>query len=173
MLFRSDLPWQAIAYGRRAATLIRTREIVPGMVSAAKILFRAEGMNSSLLVTEEGGLRVFYVSGKSEASSGPADMRLQRLMGHLPALLHPDPKDVLVVGFGSGVTAGSFVPYPGVRNIVVSELEPEVPEATSKYFHDENYGVAADRRTRFVYDDARHFILTSREKFDEIGRAHV
>ena len=106
----SDLPWQAVAYGRRAATLIRSREIAPGMISPATILYRAEGMNSSLLVTEESGLRVFYVSGKSEASSGGADTRLQRMIGHMPALLHENPRDVLVVGFGSGVTAGSFVP---------------------------------------------------------------
>ena len=36
-------------------------------------------------------------------------------MGHLPALIHADPKSVLTVGFGAGVTAGSFVPYPEVE----------------------------------------------------------
>ena len=92
----AELPWQAVAYGRRSATLIRTREIVPGMISPAQILYRDEGMNSSLLVTEENGLRVFYVSGKSEASSGSADMRLQRMIGHMPALIHTNPRNVLV-----------------------------------------------------------------------------
>ena len=91
----AELPWQAVAYGRRSATLIRTREIVPGMISPAQILYRDEGMNSSLLVTEENGLRVFYVSGKSEASSGSADMRLQRMIGHMPALIHTNPHNVL------------------------------------------------------------------------------
>ena len=58
--------------------------------------------------------RNFHVSGKVEASSEPQDMRLQRMLGHLPALVHPDPRSVLVVGCGAGVTAGSFTVYPGI-----------------------------------------------------------
>ena len=61
------------------------------------------------------GKRYFHVSGKVEASTEPYDMRLQRMLGHLPALIHPNPKSVLIVGFGAGVTAGTFVVHPGSR----------------------------------------------------------
>ena len=70
-----------------------------------------EGISSSIVIARRREQRFFYVSGKSEASTAPLDMRLQRMMGHIPALLHRDPRSVLVVGFGAGVTAGSFVPY--------------------------------------------------------------
>ena len=53
------------------------------------------------------------MSGKVEASTEPYDMRLQRMLGHMPALMHQDPKSVLIVGFGAGVTAGRFVVHPG------------------------------------------------------------
>jgi spermidine synthase len=46
-------------------------------------------------------------------------MRLQRMLGHIPALLHPHPQSVLVVGCGAGVTAGSFVTYPEIDKIVI------------------------------------------------------
>ncbi len=46
----------------------------------------------------------FHVSGKVEASTEPYDMRLRRMLGHMPALLHAKPRSVLVVGFGAGVT---------------------------------------------------------------------
>ena len=70
---------------------------------------RAEGLNASIAVSEsEGGIRNFHVSGKVEASTEVHDMRLQRLLGHVSALMHPQPRTVLVVGFGAGVTAGSF-----------------------------------------------------------------
>ncbi len=111
---------------------------------------------------------MFHVSGKIEASSEPGDMRNQRLLGHLPALLHGNPKSVLVVGFGAGVTAGSFVLYPEVERIVIVEIEPLIPAKVAPLFKKENYDVLNDPRVRIVHDDARHFILTTTEKFDVI-----
>jgi spermidine synthase len=75
---------------------------------------------------------------------------------------------VLVVGFGAGVTAGSFVLYPGIKRIVICELEPLIPKSVGPFFSKENYDILHDPRVEFVYDDARHFILTTREKFDVI-----
>jgi spermidine synthase len=129
----------------------------------------AEGMNASIAVTEEiSGYRNFHVSGKVEASTEPQDMRLQRLLGHLSALMHDNPKSVLVVGFGAGVTAGSISIHPTMERMVICEMEPQIPKIVSKYFSDANYGVADNRKVSIVYDDARHYVLTTREKFDVI-----
>jgi spermidine synthase len=95
-------------------------------------------------------------------------MRLQRMLGHLPALLHPKPRSVLVVGFGAGVTAGSFVLHPEVRRIVICEMERMIPPVATRYFAKENNNVLNDPRVEMVYDDARHYVLTTREKFDVI-----
>jgi len=160
----SDVPWQVIAYGRRVAPVLRGLDLS----AEGKPLFVGEGMNSSVVITDRGGQRFFYVSGKSEASSALLDMRLQRMMGHLPALIHRQPRSVLVVGFGAGVTAGSFVQYPDVESIVVCELESMIPPASDEFFSTQNYHVLRDHRTRMIYDDARHFILTTPEKFDLI-----
>jgi spermidine synthase len=128
-----------------------------------------EGINASIAVTEEvGGYRSFHVSGKVEASTEPQDMRLQRLLGHLSALMHDNPKNVLVVGFGAGVTAGAISIHPTVERMVICEMEPLIPKIVSKYFTDANYGVAENRKVSIVYDDARHYVLTTREKFDVI-----
>jgi predicted membrane-bound spermidine synthase len=93
------------------------------------------------------------VSGKAEASSAAADMRLERMMGHVPGLLHPHPRSVLTVGFGAGVTAGSFVPYPDVESLVICELEPLIPPASTEFFSRENNSVMREPRTRIVYDE--------------------
>jgi spermidine synthase len=135
---------------------------------AAKILYAGEGMNSSIAVSENEGARYFHVSGKFEAGSRPTDMRLQRMLGHLPALLNEKPRSVLVVGFGAGVTAGTFVTYPEIERIVICEIEPLIPKMVSGFFSNENYNVVKDPRVEIVYDDARRFILTSKEKFDII-----
>jgi spermidine synthase len=162
----ADIPWQAVAYGRRIAPILHDS----GGAGDAQAgpLYLGEGINSSVVITKVGSQRFFYVSGKSEASTAPLDMRLQRMMGNLPALLHRQPRSVLIVGFGAGVTAGSFVPYPEVQNIVVCELESLIPPASDRYFGDENKHVLRDSRTRVINDDARHYILTAPEKFDVI-----
>ena len=136
---------------------------------APNALYWGEGMNASIAVTEEAnGNRNFHVSGKVEASTEPQDMRLQRLLGHLSALMHDNPKDVLVVGFGAGVTAGAISIHPTVERMVICEMEPLIPKIVSKYFSNANYGVAESRKVSIVYDDARHYVLTTREKFDVI-----
>jgi spermidine synthase len=150
------LPWELVAYGR----------YLPTRIGQADILYMGEGMNASIAVSMlDNGVRNFHVSGKVEASSGPQDMRLQRMLGHMPALLHPRPRSVLVVGCGAGVTAGSFVLHPDVERIVICEIEPLIPPTAAKYFGGENHRVLDDPRVEVVYDDARHFILTTQERF--------
>jgi len=162
-----DVPWQVIAYGRRIAPIIRAFDLYD-RANPTRVMFRGEGLNSSVLIAERAGQRHFYVSGKAEASTAILDMRLERMMGHLPALIHPRPQSVLVVGFGAGVTAGSFTRYPELQNLVICELERFIPPASTQYFGKENYSVLRDPHTRMVYDDARHYIFTAREKFDVI-----
>jgi spermidine synthase len=133
-------------------------------------LYVGEGLHASIAVTEDfNGWRNFHVSGKVEASTEPQDMRLQRLLGHLTGLMHEGgPESVLVVGFGAGTTAGALSIHPSVERIVVCELEPLIPAVVSAYFSDVNYAVAENPDVEFVYDDARHYVLTTRERFDVI-----
>jgi spermidine synthase len=155
----SDVPGELIAYGRSIA--VKT--------GLSEVLFTAEGMNSSIAITRwNDGAIQFHVSGKVEASTEPYDMRLQRMLGHLPALIHGQPRSALIVGFGAGVTAGTFVLHPSMQRIVICEMEPVIPKTAKKYFHAQHYDVLDDRRTQVIYDDARHYILTTPEKFDII-----
>jgi spermidine synthase len=153
------VPDELIAYGRRIAT----------MHGMSKILYTAEGRNTSIAVSQwNDGAVQFHVAGKVEASTEIYDMKLQRMLGHLPALIHANPRSVLIVGFGAGVTAGSFTTYPNISRIVICELEPLIPPTSTRYFAKENYNVINDKRTEIIYDDARHFVAATPEKFDII-----
>ena len=156
----AKVPGELIAYGRYMVSWL----------GGTQVLYTGEGMNSSVAVTKtlSNDAINFHVSGKIEASSEAQDMRLQRMLGHLPALVHPNPRSVLMVGCGAGVTAGSFTVYPGITNITICEMEPLVPPLAARYFAAENHGVISDPRTHVIFDDARHYILTSHDKFDII-----
>jgi len=91
------------------------------------------------------------------------------MVGHLPALLHPNPKKILGIGFGAGVSAGSFTRYPSVTSITVCEIEPAIPPTSSRFFAADDNNVYHDPRTRIVFDDARHYMMTTKETYDIIA----
>jgi spermidine synthase len=154
------VPGALIAYGRQIETFS----------PSSHILLTAEGRNSSVAIGlyNDGSVEI-DVNGHVEATNEPFDMKLQRMVGHLPALLHPNPKSVLGIGFGAGVSAGTFTRYPTIGKITVCEIEPRIPPISARFFAKENYGVFRNPRTHIVYDDARHYLLTTTEKFDIIA----
>lgn len=150
---------ELIAYGRRTASYNNQYQVLESH----------EGQNTSIAITRwhDGSIQ-FHVAGKVEASDNPYDMRLQRMLGYLPILFHPNPKSVLIVGFGAGVTAGAFMTYPTMDRIVICEMEPKIPPTTTKWFGRQNHNVLNAPKTQIYYDDARHYVLTTKEKFDII-----
>ena len=174
----SPTPWGLIAYGRFMATY--GGRLVPGITEEKDVpsgggrpdifcTYMGEGMSGSAVVTmSKTGVRCFHSAGKVQASSDPQDMRLQRMLGHISALLHPKPRSVLVVGCGAGVTAGTFLLHPSIERIIICEIEPLVPKFVAPKFKTENYDVVNDPRVEVVYDDARHYIRTTKRKFDII-----
>ncbi|HEV8549166.1 MAG TPA: fused MFS/spermidine synthase, partial [Polyangiaceae bacterium] len=128
----------------------------------------SEGAASTVAVhVGSDGYRNFHVSGRVEATDNPSDLRTERLIGHLSGLPHPHPESVLVVGMGGGISAGALSLYPEIKRIVICEIEPRVVGAT-RLFADKNYHVLDSPKVEVVFDDARHFLATTREKFDII-----
>ncbi len=153
------LPGVLVAYGRYAATWVgvNTVEYVGEGVTAAVAVSR----------TPEGVLN-YHNAGKIQASSEPQDMRLQRMLGHITTLVPRNPSRVLVIGCGAGVTAGAVSIDPMVKAQTIAEIEPLVPQVVSTHFSEHNFDVVRNPKVRIHLDDARHFLLTTDEKFDAI-----
>jgi spermidine synthase len=148
-----------IAYGRYAATWVGKGDIV----------YAAEGLNSSVAVSSfPNGVLTFHVAGKIQASNVPRDMRLQRMLGHLTTLTTANPRSVLVIGCGAGITAGAVSIDPRVDRETIVEIEPLVPKAASAYFSEPNFGVLHNPKVQVRIDDGRHYLMTTRERFDGI-----
>ena len=153
------VPGLLVAYGRYAAT----------WVGLSNIIYVGEGLNAFVAVSElPSGVRNYHNAGKVQASSEPQDMRLQRMLGHLTHLIPKNPSNALVIGFGAGVTAGSVSIGPAVKTMTIAEIEPLVPRVVSTYFSQYNYDVARNPKVTIHLDDARHFLLTTDQKFDAI-----
>ena len=154
------LPPLLVAYGRHAANWSG---------KAGDIFYVGEGANSSVAVSRtDGGILNYHNAGKIQASSQPQDMRLQRMLGHLTTLVPGSPRSVLVIGCGAGVTAGAVSLDPAVEKVTIAEIEPLVPKAAGEFFAAANADVIHNPKVRVRIDDARHFLLTTKETFDAI-----
>ncbi len=153
------VPGELIAYGR----------YVPSQQGQSQVIYSGEGWNASVAVTERpNGVLNYHNAGKVQASSEPQDMRLQRMLGHLTTLIPKNPRKVVVIGCGAGVTAGAVSIDPAVQDQTIAEIEPLVPEVVSTYFSEHNFAVVTNPKVRVHIDDARHFLQTTDERFDAI-----
>ena len=131
-----------------------------------QLLFYRDGPGATVSVTRDGDNIALRVNGKVDASTDPADMPTQLMLGHLPLLLHPDPRAVLVIGLGGGTTAGAVARHP-IERLDVVEIEAAVIEA-SRFFTRENGDVLKDSRLRMAIADGRNYLLTTPERYDMI-----
>ncbi|MEM7012295.1 MAG: fused MFS/spermidine synthase [Verrucomicrobiota bacterium] len=114
----------------------------------------------------DGSLRIkvnnFYALGNSSAAES------ERFQSHLPLLVHPEPKDVFYLGMGTGITAGGSMQHDLVESVTVTELVPDVIDASEKHFEKYLNGLFEDKRVRVVAEDGRHYLAATREEFDVI-----
>jgi spermidine synthase len=131
------------------------------------VLYAEEGLTASVYVADqpEYGNRYLSVNGKIEAST-TADLDTQLMCAHLPLLLHPDPRDVMIIGLASGITVGAAATHP-VDSLRVVEVEKAMVPA-AELFAEHNNRVLEDPRLTLSINDARNELEFSPETYDVI-----
>jgi spermidine synthase len=125
-----------------------------------------EGSSGTLAVVERKGNFRMKVN-NSYTLGGSATRKNEQRQGHLPLLIHPDPKRVFFLGLGTGITAGAALDHP-VEEVTVAELLPEAIEGARTYFQPFLNGLFEDRRARVIHEDGRHFLTGTNRKFDVV-----
>lgn len=147
---------------------IKSKDIWKLSMQQFDMLFHRAGAIATVAVMDApDGVRFLTINGKTDASTGErSDMRTQVMIAQLPMLIHEQPDRVLVVGLGSGVTAGSALTH---ENALVDcvEIVPEVIEA-ARFFHHANNQALDNPRLHLIARDARNFLLTHDQKYDVI-----
>jgi spermidine synthase len=128
---------------------------------------RDEGVQTTVSVhVRELGSRQLYLDGLHQASDGRDVVLLHRQIGHVPVLLHPNPRRALVIGLGGGATAGAVSLHPALAVDVV-ELAGGVVKAAEWFTHI-NEDVLRRPTVRLHLDDARNHLLLRRGRYDVI-----
>ena len=140
---------------------------------SAQILFVREGRAATVTVIDQGGpkgaYRDMFLNGVEEASTRYYHVQLFKLLGILPLLIHEthQPKEVLVIAFGAGITAGSVLASDQVSSLDVVDLNPDVEEIND-LFSEVNGDVYHQPLFNFHNDDGRNYLVTSNKRYDVI-----
>ncbi|MDP9192844.1 MAG: fused MFS/spermidine synthase [Acidobacteriota bacterium] len=128
--------------------------------------WEAEGVESSVSIAHSDGY-AFIVNGKSDGHAR-LDAGTQVMGGLLPAILHPNPKTAVVIGLGTGSTAGWLGAVPSIERLDVVEIEPSIvymAELSTPVNHD----VIHNQKVNIVIGDGREFLLARGQKYDIIS----
>lgn len=133
----------------------------------SEIVLARDGLTASVLVARQPAAKNLYlaVNGKTDASSR-VDLETQLMAGHIPLLLHPSPRDVLVVGLASGISVGAVAAHP-VDRIRVVEVEAAMIDA-ARLFGPYNGNVLDDPRLAISVNDARNELQFNSSTYDVI-----
>jgi spermidine synthase len=136
-----------------------------------RLIFYREGAGGTVAVAEQqSGEHVFrrlYIQGVSNSGDAMTSLRYMRLQALLPLLIHRrEPRSVLVIGYGTGITAGAALRNAQVTRVICAELLPSVIEAGT--FFPENYKASSDPRMQIRIRDGRQELLRSSERYDLI-----
>lgn len=127
--------------------------------------FFTEDAHATVLVTGNADNRHLYVNTKPDASN-TNDLDTQLLMAHAPLLLATDARKVLIIGYGSGITAGSALRHP-IDQADIVEISPAVVRA-GHLFEGDNYQVLQDTRAHTYIEDGQSFLRTAPNRYDII-----
>jgi spermidine synthase len=130
------------------------------------VFFHEDAISITHVVEEKDGQRVLLADlQRMDASTAPSAVVSQHNQARLPLLLHPAPHKVLFLGMGTGISAAGSLPFPALHRTAV-ELSQGAIIAANTWFAPINADVA--KRMQVVHDDARHYLLRTREKYDVI-----
>ena len=137
-----------------------------------KLLYLGEGAQGTVAVFDfdvDGETRRTYsMNGKFEGSTNPHDMFTQTRVTELPLAICPrEPREVYILGLGTGVSLASALRYP-VDRVDVCEISPEVVEGTRKWFAAYDNRCLEDPRTHLVLEDGRKWLALSDRKWDVV-----
>ena len=131
------------------------------------LYYKEDAAATVSVVKEKDGNKKLIVNKKYTLGTSRA-VALQKRMGYFPLLLHKNPKDVLVIGMGTGITLSAAVSYKSTKTVKCIEVISSVAHAAKKFFAEENNRAGENDKVEIIIDDGRNFLLVNKDKYDVI-----
>ncbi|HEX2888441.1 fused MFS/spermidine synthase [Vineibacter terrae] len=168
--------WAVVGFGIAAviAAVVTPSDRLASLLAGSRggrLVSYEEGRGATVAVIEQSLGRTrfqrLYIQGVSNSGDAMPSLRYMRLQALLPLIIHGgEPRAALVIGLGTGITAGALLPYPGLERRVVAELLPAVRRAAPIFRG--NFGAGSDPRLDIRLRDGRRELLRSADIYDLI-----
>lgn len=140
-----------------------------------QVIYYRDGKTASVsVVRSSDGIVGIATNGKSDASAAldeatapTSDEPTMLMAAALPLAMHPDPRAVGVVGFGSGMTTHTLLADPRVQRVDTVEIEEAMVEG-ARAFGDRSRRAYEDPRSHIIIDDAKAYFASQKGKYDII-----
>ncbi len=88
------------------------------------------------------------------------------MLTHPLVMAHPRPQSALVIGAGDGGIVRELLKYPGMKRVVLVEIDRQVIELSEKYLPSISAGAFSDKRLEIAVEDGAKYVARTDEKFD-------
>lgn len=133
-----------------------------------KVLYYDEGEAATVMILQypDEEKRALMINGHNTAYTSSKDLSLNRQLGYMPYILHPNPKNAMVIGFGLGVTAHTLT-LPDIDYVDVAEIDPGVIKG-APVLRKWNFDVQKNPKARIFDEDGRSLLFMTDKKYDII-----
>ncbi|MEO2043295.1 MAG: fused MFS/spermidine synthase, partial [Nitrospinaceae bacterium] len=142
-----------------------------GKTNPEQLIYLEEGLTTTVAVFDDdrSGFKSkrLILNGISMSGDGMNARKYMTLLSYIPLLLTENPKNVLVICFGTGQTAGAAGAYPGINLVDSVDISPGVFRA-GKFFKTTNHNVANNPKVKKIIQDGRQHLLTTSTTYDVI-----
>ena len=158
-----------IASGTAGISTINSPQELRSWMHAQRsfVEWQADGFESSVALSVGSGGYAFVVNGKADGSAR-VDAGTQVMLALIGSILHPNPKHSLVIGLGTGSSAGWLGAVPSMDRVDVVELEPIVLDI-ARQSRAVNHDVLNNPKVHVRIGDAREVLLTTSQTYDLIA----
>jgi spermidine synthase len=89
------------------------------------------------------------------------------MIAHVPLNVHPNPKNVLVIGGGDGGTIREVLKHPQIENAHLCEIDEAVVRLCQKHLPEISCGFQ-DQRVQLFFEDGAEFVKQKKNYYDVI-----
>ncbi len=166
----SDWRWQSAAVFLFVVAALfvsnPSRYPIQYLNNGERLLYIDEGEDAVVSVVEDAAGVRWLKSNNTYRLGATTEVRGEKRLGHLPLLLHPDPKNAAFIGVGTGISMSAALGHP-LERLVGVEILPGVLDAIP-YFSEENGDLLSDPRVKISLGDGRVYLRTTDQRFNVI-----
>lgn len=144
-----------------------------GEKNPERLVYLDEGLTTTVAVfnddDDNSGIKrkSLILNGVNMSANHMDSQKYMTLLSYIPLLLTENPKDVLVICFGTGLTSGAAGVYPGIDSVDAVDISPGVFRS-AKLFSDTNYDAVNNPKVNKIVQDGRNHLLTTSKAYDVI-----